>query len=67
MKNNGFGINPYNTCVTNKILNGEMMPVVWHVDDVKVSHNDPFEVTKFATYLSSIYRNKKFHRGKVHD
>ena len=41
---------------------------VWYVDDLEVSHNDPFEVTKFATYLSIMYGKKLiFQRGKVHD
>ena len=44
------------------------MTVTWHVDDLKVSHKDPFEITKFATYLSSIYGKKlSVKRGKVHD
>jgi len=41
---------------------------MWHVDDLKVSHKDPFEITKFATYLSSIYGKKlSVKKGKVHD
>ena len=49
-------------------MNWEMMTVVWHVDDVKVSHKDLYEVTKFSQYLSIIYGKKlTFHRGKVHD
>ena len=33
-----FEINPYDPCVANKMLNGIQMIVVWHVDDLKVSH-----------------------------
>jgi len=51
----GFVINPYDRCVANAMINGHQMTVTWHVDDLKVSHKDPFEITKFATYLSSIY------------
>ena len=67
LKNNGFRLSSYKPCVTKKLVNGKMMTVVWTVNDLKVSHKDPFEVTKFATYLSSIYGNKlKLQREKVH-
>ena len=38
----GFKVNPYNPCVANADLNGHQMTVTWHVDDLKVSHKDPF-------------------------
>ena len=63
-----FVINPYDPCVVNAMINGHQMTVTWHVDDLKVSHKDPFEINKFATYLSSIYGKKLLvKRGKVHD
>jgi hypothetical protein len=44
------------------------MTITWHVDDLKVSHIDPFQITKFASYLASIYREGLVvHHGKVHD
>jgi hypothetical protein len=44
------------------------MTIIWHVDDLKVLHVDPFQITKFAAYLASIYGNGAVvHRGKVHD
>jgi hypothetical protein len=43
------------------------MTITWHVDDLKVLHVDPFQITKFAAYLASIYGNSLVvHRGKVH-
>ena len=45
-----------------------MIIVVWHVNYIKVSHKDPFEVIKFSTYLSIIYVKKlTVHRGKLYD
>ncbi len=41
----GFIVNDYDTCVANKIVNGTQMAVTWHVDDLKVLHKDPIEVT----------------------
>ena len=41
--------------------------VVWHVDDLKVSHVDIFEITKFAWYLKIIYGGLSVQRVKLHD
>ena len=40
MEGNGFIVNPYDPCVANKDVNGKQMTVLWHVDDLKVSHVD---------------------------
>jgi len=34
----GFIINPYDRCVANKTVNGSQCTVLWHVDDLKISH-----------------------------
>ena len=44
----GFEVNPYDPCVANRIVNGSQCAVVWHVDDLKVSHKDDTVVTCFA-------------------
>ncbi len=63
-----FVVNPYDPCVANEIINGKQMTITWHVDDLKVLHVDPFQITKFAAYLASIYGNGLMvRRGKVHD
>jgi hypothetical protein len=36
----GFIINPYDFCVANKMINGKQMTIIWHVDDLKISHAD---------------------------
>ena len=36
----GFEINPYDWCVTKNTVNGKQMKVVWHVDDLKISHEN---------------------------
>ena len=44
------------------------MTVTWHVDDIKVSQKEPFEITKFAHCLSLQYDKKlAAKRGKVND
>jgi len=63
----GFEINPYDPCVANKTVNGKQMTVVWHVDDLKVSHKDDFEITRLANYLREIYGTITVSRGERHD
>jgi hypothetical protein len=53
LKSIGFEINP-TTCVANKIVKGKQLTVVFHVDDLKVSHVSPI-VTKMADWLRSTY------------
>jgi hypothetical protein len=63
-----FIINPYDPCVANATVAGTQMTVTWHVDDLKTSHINPFQNTKFAIYLFSIYgEGLVIHSGKVHD
>ena len=34
----GFTLNPYDSCVANKIVDGKWLTIVWHVNDLKISH-----------------------------
>ena len=58
LKAYGFKVNPYDTCVANMDIKGSQMNLCWNVDDLKVSNKDPFEVTKFSTYLAGICGEK---------
>jgi hypothetical protein len=61
-------LNPYNLCVANKVVNGKQMTVCWHVDNPKVSHCDPNQVTIFGEWLSKKYGVAvATHQGKVHN
>ena len=40
LKSHGFVINPYDSCVANKMINNKQFTVVRHVDDLKVSHSE---------------------------
>ena len=40
IKSIGFELNTYDPCVANKIVDGAQLTVVWHIDDLKVSHVD---------------------------
>ena len=36
----GVTINPYDWCVENKQIDGRQCTLIWHVDDMKISHGD---------------------------
>ena len=41
----GFTIKLYDPCVANKMANGKQLTVMWHMDDLKISHVDGKVVT----------------------
>ena len=51
----GFIPNPYDACTMNKIINGSQAMVVFHVDDLKVSHKDPEVVNNILDKLDDVY------------
>ena len=54
--------------VLQKKINDSQMNVILHVDDLKISHKDSREVTKFIKHSGDIYGDRMtVHRGKVHD
>jgi hypothetical protein len=67
----GYGliVNPYDPCVANMMTKGgKQLTVVWHVDDLMVSCEDDFELTKFSCYLGNIYGTMlSMHMGCKHD
>ena len=66
----GFTPNKYDDCVVNKMINGQQMTVVWHVDDLKVSHVDASEVEKFVQRMEATFGQDTpltVSRGQVHD
>jgi len=64
----GFEFNPYDPCTANKMIDGHQMTVVFHVDDLKVSHKDSKRIEWFADQLREIYgETLTVNRGKIHD
>ena len=66
MRGKGFEINPYDPRKVNKRIGGKNMTVCWYVDDMKVSHVDPTEVTSFMKWIEVIYGELRITRGNVH-
>lgn len=51
----GFMMNPYNPCLWNKDINGKRFTIIFHVDDLKLSHVDPSVVTMIINKLKDAY------------
>jgi hypothetical protein len=72
----GFEINPYDFCVANKTIDGKQCTIVWHVDDLKISHVEYNAVTTILNLLDAKYGQEivggkrapiTINRGKIHD
>ena len=51
----GFKLNPVDPYVANKEVLGSQMTVIWHVDDLKISHRNPSAITNIIRWLDSMY------------
>ena len=66
----GFAVNPYDECVVNKTINGKQCTILWHVDDLKISHVDSKVVDSVLGKLGERYGKDASlvrTRGKVHE
>ena len=62
----GFELNEYDQCVANKDIDGSQCTIVWHVDDLKISHKSKAVVHKILDYLSDIYGKLSVTEGTKH-
>ena len=66
----GFTLNPYDPCVANKVINGKQCTIVWHVDDMKISHVQSTVVDSILVELKKEYGSigeLTVTRGKKHE
>ena len=66
----GFELNPYDPCVANKVINGQQCTIVWHVDDLKMSHTQQEVLDDIIEKLTTKYGNEKslsIQRGRKHE
>ena len=66
----GFTINPYDWCVANKQINGQQCTLVWHIDDMKISHADTKIVDDVINRLEQDFGKEApltICQGKIHD
>jgi hypothetical protein len=66
----GFEVNPYDRCVSNKMVGGKHLTVGWHANDLKISQADSKVVDLFIEDMESEFGKEtplSKSRGKVHD
>ena len=51
----GLTINPYDNCVANKEIDGQQCTIIWHVDDLKISHKEEKVVRDIIDKLETKY------------
>ena len=59
---------PYDWCVANKTVDGKQLKVVWHVDNLNISHRNGYTVDALISNLSERYGKEAeltIHQGKV--
>ena len=66
LKAYGFEINPYDPCVANMMIDGEQCTILWHVDDLKISHKDEAVIDKILNWLEDTYGKIRTTKGKQH-
>jgi hypothetical protein len=67
----GFALNPYDEWVANKMVDGKQCTIVWHVDDLKISHEEHDVVESIVALLQKKYGSDDapvtVTYGKVHE
>ena len=54
----GFELNPYDNCITNKQIKGSQCTVLWHIDDLKMSHASQEVLEDLIERLNDWYAGK---------
>jgi hypothetical protein len=65
-----FEINPCDWCVANKTMDGKQCTILWHVDDLKISHVDSAAVSTVIRMIDEEFGKEApitVARGKAHD
>ena len=66
----GYERNPYDWCIVNKMVDGKQCTILWHVNDLKISHANPNVIDDVLERLNAEYRSEApitVTRGRVHD
>ena len=66
----GFVINLYDWCIANKQINSQQCTLVWHVDDMKISHVNSKVVDNIIKTIEQEFGKEApltIQRGKTHD
>jgi hypothetical protein len=61
-----YKLNPYDSCVANKDINGSQMTIVWHVNNLKLSHVSETVLDEEIMWLETIYGSLVGSKGNSH-
>ena len=70
LEGHGFILNSYNNCVANKMIDGAQCMILWHVDDLKLSHVKQQVLEDLVEMLNERYGKLDpltVTRGDIHD
>ena len=66
LKDEGFVLNPYYSCVANKMIQSKQCTIVWYVDDFKISHARRTVVDNVISTIERHYDKMAVTRGRKH-
>jgi hypothetical protein len=66
LKDMGFVLNPYDSCVANCMIDGKQCTIAWYVDDTKISHVNPDVVTRIIEQIEGRFGKMTVTRGMEH-
>lgn len=66
LKKKGFRLNPYNSCVADKMVDEKQCTITWYVDDLKISHVHSAVVGRIIAMVELHYGKMTVTRDKKH-
>ena len=63
LQKEGFTLNPYDSCVANKVINNKQCTIGWYVDDNILSHVDPKVVDQVLATVEGYFPGLSIERG----
>ena len=62
----GFKLNQYNCCVANKMIKNDQCTIIWHVDDLKITHKDCSVVEEVIKKIEEKFEKMSVNIGVKH-
>ena len=53
LEKESFIINPYDRYIANAMINGKQCTIVWYINDNKLSHKDPKDITEILEIMKN--------------
>ena len=66
LKKEVFVLNPYDICVSNKMIDGKQCTISWYVDNNNISHTDENVVTNILDKMKEHFGDIKIYKSDSH-